>query len=387
MRILFATDNYPPEIGGVAASAGRISKSLARMGHTVEVLVLARDLPAGLAERHLLDEQLIVHRFGRSKNIDFTLQQATIFLEWLDRQSPFDLIWGHYLQTAGFLAAWLGRLWKRRSVVAVRGNDLDRLLFPPGDFARLRWCLESASQIVTVTADLAAKVEALVGRTAQVVPNSVDASIFTPGEKPADLLERYAIRPEEVVLVFSGELRAKKGLVFLIHALRELAQRRPVRLVVIGEVRPKEQGDYQTALASTPELANHITITGHIPHAHEVARHLRLADVFLLPSLWEGMPNGLLEAMAAGVPVLASDAGGIAEVLVDRESGFVVPRTHLHHLAPRVEEILAMTGARRKLITDFARQKVLTAHSLAAEEAALAKVLEMKEVSTVAKEG
>src|SRR5205823_6026447 len=119
--------------------------------------------------------------------LDFTLQQALNFIEWLHGRQRFSVIWGHYLHLAGFLATWVGRRCAIPSVLAVRGNDLDRLLFPPGDFARLEWCLRSCDRIVTVTADLAAKVRAVVDRRAVVIPNAVDTTLFHPGPKPADL--------------------------------------------------------------------------------------------------------------------------------------------------------------------------------------------------------
>jgi glycosyltransferase involved in cell wall biosynthesis len=257
----------------------------------------------------------------------------------------------------------------------VRGNDLDRQLFPPGDMARLEWCLRSASRVITVSHDLARKVRVLVNREAVVVPNAVDTSTFQPAAKPVQLAERYAIRPEELVLVFSGELRAKKGLRFLLEALRQVLVWQPARLLIIGEVRPKDRGEYTRTASIDPAVEPHITLTGHLTAARDVAQHLLLGDVFLLPSLWDGMPNSLLEAMAAGVPVIASDAGGIPEVVHDGVSGFLVPRTHLHRLADRIEELLSLSGAHRAALTSAARQTVLAHHSLAAEEARLAAIL------------
>ena len=73
-----------------------------------------------------------------------------------------------------------------------------------------------------------------------------------------------------------------------------------------------------------------------------MARHLRLCDVVLLPSVWDGMPNALLEAMACGRPVIASDAGGIAEVVEHGVSGLLVPRASLHRLGEAVLELLGL---------------------------------------------
>lgn len=376
MKILFVAETFPPTIGGVAQSARRISGQLAALGHDVHVLTFVRALPGGAVETEKLAERLTVHRFGAARHLDFTLQHATNFLEWLDSRGRFDLLWGHYAQTAGFLAAWLGKRWGRKSILAVRGNDLDRGLFPPGDFARLRWCLETATTVATVSRELAAKVTTLVDRPAISLPNAVDSEVFAPGERDPALVAEYRIQPDELVLVFSGELRAKKGLSFLLQAVRDLVARRPTRLLVVGEVRPHDQGEFQRLAAADPAAGRAILVTGRIDEPAEVARRLRLADAFVLPSLWEGMPNGLLEAMAAGVPVVASNAGAIPEIVTDGEHGLLVPKTHLHQLAQRIEELLAFARPRRDSLIRAARHRVLTEFSLEAERTNLSRLLE-----------
>jgi glycosyltransferase involved in cell wall biosynthesis len=368
MRLLFISERYPPEVGGVAASGQRISRSLARLGHEVHVLVLTRELPGGAVSSQPVQPGLTLHRLGQARSLDFTLQQALTFLEWLHRQHSFAAVWGHYLQTAGFLAAWLGRLLGVPSILAVRGNDLDRLLLPPGDFARLEWCLRTGDHLLAVSSDLAAKVRALVDRAATVLPNAVDTDLFHPGEGPEDLRLRYGLQAEELVLGFSGELRAKKGLSFLMEAFRQVRAVRPTRLLVVGEVRARDQGEFARARALCGEGVRDITVTGHLPDPAEVARHLRLCDLFLLPALWEGMPNSLLEAMACGVPVIASDAGGIPEVVHDGVNGLLLSRAHLHLLGRRIEEWLALPEARQKGLAEAGRRTVVEHHSPAVEE-------------------
>jgi glycosyltransferase involved in cell wall biosynthesis len=374
MHLLFIAERFPPDIGGVAASAGRIARALAGLGHAVSVVTLTRELRAGSVDRHELDTRLTLYRLGQSKNLDFSLQQALTFLEWLHGQERFALVWGHYVGTAGFLAAWLGRRLAITSVLAIRGNDFDRQLFPPGDLGRLDWCLRHATGLVAVSADLAGKVRCLVDREPIVLPNAVDTDLFRPGPRPVGLAQSLGLVAEETVLGFSGELRAKKGLPFLLDALAAVRQHRPARLLVIGAVRGDDQGEFERACVGLG-LDGAVVVTGHLDQPAEVARHLLLCDVFLLPSVWEGMPNGLLEAMACGVPVVASDAGGIPEIVCDGVNGVVVPRTHLHQLGRRVLGLLALPAEERHELGRVARQTILDRHSLPAEQAALAALL------------
>lgn len=375
MKILFVAEHFPPEIGGVASSAARIAAAISRLGHTVDIFTLARDLPAGAADSSLLAPSVALHRFGMARNLDFTLQQSLTFLEWLHEQRRLDAIWGHYVAHAGFLATWFGARQRIPVVLAARGNDIDRELFPPGDFGRLEWCLRKCQLIVAVSRDLASKIETLVDRRAVVLPNSVDSERFQPGPRDAALRARLGIDASDAVLGFSGELRAKKGLPFLLQTFRETLQRQPTRLLLIGEVRNQDRGEYER-LTADPAINERIILTGHLEEPGLVAEHMRLADVMLFPSLWEGMPNSLLEAMACGVPVIASDAGAIPEVLSDRVTGLVLPRTHLHQMAQRVDELFSMPGDTRLKMIDAARAVVLREYSPANESLRLKSILE-----------
>ncbi|MFM8251458.1 MAG: glycosyltransferase [Planctomycetota bacterium] len=383
MRLLFVTERFPPAIGGVAASASRIAHSIAALGHTVDVFHLTRDLPSGAVDSRPVEPRrsgtetssgVTVHRMGTARHSDFTLQQALLFLEWKQRREPWDAIWAHYVAQSGFLATWFGRQEQIPVILSVRGNDLDRQLFPPGDFARLTWCLEQSQLIVTVSQDLARKVAVLSNRSAVVLPNSVHLDLFSPRPKDPALITRYAIQPSEFVVGFSGELRAKKGLSFLLPAFQELTQRQPARLLIIGAVRPGDRGEFERHLAAD-SVGSKVIVTGHLSEPARVADHLRLADALVVPSLWDGMPNSVLESMAAGVPVIGSDAGAIPELIEHHVTGILVPRSHLHRLADVITEFAQLPSEQKTAITSAARQRVTQHHSPAAELQRLAEIL------------
>jgi glycosyltransferase involved in cell wall biosynthesis len=98
-------------------------------------------------------------------------------------------------------------------------------------------------------------------------------------------------------------------------------------------------------------------ITGQLAGADDVNRHLHLCDVFLQPSLWDGMPNALLEAMSAGCGCIVSDAGGIPEMITPGVEGIVVPRWQLHRLGEAVLEWLNAPGEDRDRLRAAARER------------------------------
>jgi len=358
-RILFITDQFPPSLGGVAVSANRTVHALCGLGHQVDVIAWTRALQPGVIESS--GENPRVFRFGRYREWDSTFPHTLNLCDWLYSSAPYDAVWGHYLAPAGFFATWLGRLRGTPSTVSIRGNDLDRDMFPPGDFARLRWTLERATVVTTVTQELSRKVTALVDRTDVVhLPNSVDHEAFQPTVIVDGLRERLGIHPDELVLGFSGELREKKGLQPLLEALRQVRTVRPACLLIIGEVRPSQMPKVFEFTGTEPLAAHRILVTGTLAGgAREVNEHLQLCDVYLQPSLWDGMPNALLEAMAAGCGCITSDAGGIPEIVTSGVDGVILPRWQLHRLSEAVLEWANAGEAHQRQIREAARRRIV----------------------------
>lgn len=368
-RLLFLTERFPPDFGGVAASAGRIARALVALGVEVDVVSWTRMAEPGAVPRE--EGAPRVFRMGRFRAWDMTMPHTEILLDWLAEQQPYDAVWGHYLFPGGFLAAWFGLRRGVPSVVSVRGNDIDRDMFPPGDFARLEWTLRHATIATAVTRELAAKAGALAGRSDIVhLPNAVDTDVFAPA--PPASRDALGVRPDEAVLGFNGELREKKGQRHLLEALRAVQERRPACLLIIGEVRPSEA----PALLQAAPQERRILITGRLAEPAAVNAHLQLCDVYLQPSLWDGMPNALLEAMSAGCGAIGSDAGGIPELITPGADGVIVPRWQLHRLGEAILEWLDAPQETRDRIRRAARQRMVADYSLACERARLQALIE-----------
>jgi glycosyltransferase involved in cell wall biosynthesis len=230
--------------------------------------------------------------------------------------------------------------------------------------------------LTAVSRELAGKVEVLLGedQSVHVLPNSVDGEVFVAAQEDG-VRERLGVRPGELILGFCGELREKKGMSFLLTAFREIRQRREACLLVIGEVRPREQGKLTEFAVESPDAAERILVTEHLETPAEVASCLNACDIVLQPSLWDGMPNSVLEAMACGRVVLASDAGGMPEVIDHDVTGFLVPRVQLGALGVAIEEVVGLSDSRRAEIGVAAAQHVRKHFNAEVEAVALAEIV------------
>jgi glycosyltransferase involved in cell wall biosynthesis len=378
--LLMIVERFPPDIGGVARSSFRTAVALTHLGWDVHVLAWTKSLSPGVLEsshpeqhppfqgasdpRSYADmNRLTLHRLGLFSNMDLSMQHTSNVLEWLHNSTAYAATWGHYVYPAGYMAVVFAETAGIPSTVSARGNDIDRLMFPPGDFARLMWTLQRATTVSCVSKELAGKIEMLLGKRIDpvVVSNVVDPETFLPEGSGTQLAlrETLGIGRDEHVLGFCGELRHKKGLPFILAALRESQRVGPTCLLVIGAVRPREQAQLATFAVEFPEIAKRIVVTGHLERQSDVARHFQLCDVVLQPSLWDGLPNAVLEAMACGRIVVASDAGGIPEAIVHGKTGFLIPKALLNNLGKAVQDVLCMPSVQRSRIETAARDHVL----------------------------
>ena len=147
-------------------------------------------------------------------------------------------------------------------------------------------------------------------------------------------------------LLFVGRLAAVKGVPVLLEALRGLVARHPeLHLTLIGDG-PDRAGLERAA--GQAGLAGHVSFTGYLSQA-AVAELLKQADLFVLPSFAEGVPVVLMEAMAAGLPVVATAVGGVGELVADGTSGLIVPPGDAGALAAAIDRLLADPGRGREM--------------------------------------
>ena len=181
--------------------------------------------------------------------------------------------------------------------------------------------------------------------------NAVDASAYEQAE-PA----RHPAR-----IIFVGRLMFGKGLLDLFAALGGLsAQARPGTTVVVGgpnEVNPDQAEVIEQAAAQCPA---EVELLGSLPH-DQVRHQLGLAQVFVLPSHYEGQPISLLEAMASGLPVVVTDVGANRQVVRDGQDGCVIPKEDPVALAQAISRLVEDDGlrvrmgksARRRVVESF----------------------------------
>jgi glycosyltransferase involved in cell wall biosynthesis len=214
-----------------------------------------------------------------------------------------------------------------------------------------RWSLRAAHRSVTVCEPFA---DLLVARGVrreriQIVPNAMAAVPLVAKEDVSALRDRLALPPAARVILTVGRLSSEKGHADLLTALRLLLRDHPklsIKLILVGDgiERPSLE-----RTAAAPDLASSVIFAGHTSN---VWPYYSLADVFALPSHSEGSPNALLEAMAAGVPIVACKVGGVPETVEDGSSALLVPPGEPAAMASALARVLEDPALAARLVSN-----------------------------------
>jgi glycosyltransferase involved in cell wall biosynthesis len=196
-----------------------------------------------------------------------------------------------------------------------------------------RWSLRHAGHVVTTNHRFARMLEGRgVRRNAITVLHNAVRDIRASAEDTAALRARLGLSPGERVVLTVGRLSHEKGQEHLIRAAAAWRDRARVVIAGDGPDRPRLE-----RLAREIGCRDSVVFAGLTPH---VAAFYSIADVFVLPSLSEGSPNALLEAMAAGLPIVATDVGGVPEIAADGVNALLVPPRDRDALARAVKTLL-----------------------------------------------
>ncbi len=236
------------------------------------------------------------------------------------------------------LLALLCRALGTETVLHVHGGSFPEFYERSRHKWAIRLLLRNAGAVVTVARGLSDFIGEHCDCAAAVVPNFASPEFFCAGADPRTGSE----------ILFAGTLSRSKGIPVLLDALAELRRRgygNP--LVLAGLTGGDISGDEFLAMVADGKLEPVVLFED--AGAQRIRSLLEKAAVFTLPSLTEGMPIALLEAMAAGVPVVASMVGGVAEAVADGEEGYVVTPGDSSQLAGRLAELLANPELRRAM--------------------------------------
>ena len=338
-----------PTVGGSGVVASQIAVRLARAGHQVHVF--SSGVPFRLrrgregCHLHLVDpvEQPPVGQGAYPLALGAAMAEVAL-------RDGLDVLHVHYAIPHGPSAVLARELVRAgggeppRLVLSLHGTDVTTVGGGPALCRVTRHAVLSSDAVTTpsrwLRREAEGRLELPAGTRIEVVPNFVDPGEFHPGTDRHDLRERFpqlawegAARPK--VLLHASNFRHLKRVGDAVLALAEVLRTRPAVLALVGDG-PDREG--------VEKLAGALGVEGHVAFLGEqvdLGPLLAQADVFLLPSEQESFGLAAVEALACGMPVVASNVGGLPEAVRDGETGRLVPPRDPRAVAGAVLEICA----------------------------------------------
>ena len=251
------------------------------------------------------------------------------------RYGRFDIFHAHWLTPEGYICSKLSKYFKRPCVCTSHGCDLNRC--PQTSNHRRKqtiFTLLNVDKVLTVSDELKLEANSLVGK-------ELDIDVITNG---ADIQKFF---PQDKIFLFIGNLITVKGVNFLFDVLERIDFGYSILAIIIGDGPLRK--DLQERASAEKFSKNKIRMVGQIPYEN-IPTWMNAADLFVLPSLKEGFPCVIVEALACGLPVISTTVGGIPEIIKDGRYGTLVPPTNLVALERAIKEGLEKNWHRDLLV-------------------------------------
>lgn len=271
------------------------------------------------------------------------------FIKNIASHNTFDILDFHWVYPDAIGGLQWARKLGKKTVITVRGNEAIYYFekSPIRKLVQQRLC--EFDHVISVSRDLKKKIVAEYGveeSRVSVISNGIDTDKFHLIDR--DKARRHcALTQGKRYLLTVSRFSQEKGLENLLHAMRQL-QSPNTDLVIIGDGPLKSQ---LLVLATSLDIMDRVHFLGVLGH-DDLCAWYNVADVFCLPSLWEGCPNVVIEALACGTPVVATSVGGIPDLIPSPGYGILVPPGDVQALSTALGQAL-QTDWNRRCISEF----------------------------------
>lgn len=365
MKILVITHEFPPIGGGGANACYYLTKGYAELGNEVTIVTSNYN---GMKEYEKKNNVTIFRVNAKRKDksqcsffeMGSYLLKAFPLLNKLVMQQKFDICQVFFGLPSGPLGYWIKKRYQIPYIIRLGGGDI------PGFQNRYVWVYKLLSPFlkgIWRNADgIVANSEGLRDRALnfydkkeiEIIPNGVDINFFMPSK------EQIVPEKREMEILFVSRLIERKGLQFVIPYMKEInkGMKKTIKLVVVGEGLYKEKLEQLIYESGVKEF---VEFEGY-KNKGEILKYYQRADLFILPSEKEGMPNVVLEAMSSGLPIVMTPCEGAKELIVD--NGVIAKQTVF---AEEVKKLLKnetlmekmAVASRNKAVKEFSWEKIV----------------------------
>jgi glycosyltransferase involved in cell wall biosynthesis len=346
--LIFSLVYFPKYVGGAEVAVKEIANRIPPDDISFDMITLNGGGEAAVENIDNVTVYRVLAKVGPLQKLLYPFAAYKKALE-LQKSNVYDAVWSIMASYAGFAAFLFKRKYPgvQHILTIQEGDHFERRAGILKLF--FKWIFRSADRI-SVISNFLADWSREMGATAPiiVVPNAVDVAAFSKIPDQNELMqlkEKLGKKVGDVFVITTSRLTLKNGISDVINALPMLPAH--VKFLVLGS------GELESELKSLVarlKLEDRVMFLGYVPHT-EMPRYLHISDIFIRPSLTEGLGNSFLEAMAAGIPVIATPVGGIPDFLIDGETGLFCDVQKPESIARKIEKLLKDAESRDYIIS------------------------------------
>ncbi len=331
LRILYFLQGL--EFGGLEKMVCDLAKGVKKRGLDVRVCLFDEK---GIFASELEDDGIFVTLIKRNQGIDFFYPfKLASFI----KSQNIDVIHAHN-STAWFYSVFAGIITQRPLVY----TEHDRSFPSSFKIRTLHFLFSKRSKVVAVSNAIKKELKRFEWvRDVQVIFNGIDEKHFSPLSKEEKMKHRenMGFSRDDVLLINVGRMDRLKNQSVLLRVLKKLPVQTKLLLVGDGE-------NYQKLKDKTKiwGLEDRVFFFGK---RRDVNKLLRISDIFVFPSLSEGLPLAIIEAMASGLPIVASDVGGIPELVKEKVNGFLIKPTSFNSIEKAIFNLINNSSLKEEM--------------------------------------
>ncbi len=334
-----------PVVGGSGIVATELGMSLAAKGHQVHFISYQLPFRLDQFRENVYFHQVDVSSYPLFKYPPYTLSLAAKMADVVCRWK-LDLLHVHYAiphATAAFLAKQIAGDCKIKVVTTLHGTDVTLVGSERSFFEITKFSVQVSDGITAVSQAIQTQTLEMFGLSnhIEVIPNFVDTESFKPEIRHCS--RRTFAADDEKIIMHASNFRPVKRIPDVIETFRLTRAQVKCKLILVGDGPEMSLAEH---LISQYGLTDDVMLLGN---QDSIATILPVADVFLLPSQTESFGLAALEAMSCGVPVIASDTGGLPELVTDGRDGYLTPVGNVHRLVEATTALLTDEARLRKM--------------------------------------
>ncbi len=343
-----------PVYGGSGVVATELGKALAQRGHQIHFIAYSIPFRLEHITRNIAFHEVSVTNYPLFQYPPYALSLTSMMVD-VAKFEALDLLHVHYAIPHATSAVLAREILERQGiripvVTTLHGTDITIVGQDPSFLPVVKYSIDQSDGVTAVSKYLRDEtIEAFgTGDRIEVIPNFIDAARFK--RRPNDSLRRAMCAGDEHILIHISNFRPVKNASHVVRVLRRLRrQGLAVRLLFVGDGPDRPAVEH---LARELGVHKHVRFLGKQGPVEEI---LSIADVFLMPSGSESFGLAALEAMACGVPVVSSDAGGLPELLNGSDAGYICPLGDIDTYTKRCMQLFRNQAQHKRMATS-ARQ-------------------------------